>query len=339
MGIDVNRKRITIADVAKAAEVSMMTVSRAVNGREGINDETRKRILRIATEMGYRPSQIARGLVTHQTATLGLVMPDVANPFFAQIARGAEEAAYQHGYNLFLINTAEDREREKRALDSLIEKEIDGAVLCSPRLSQEEMLEYLRLLPAVVLVNREITLKTESITSLNVDDCRGAEMAVEYLVSKGKKKIAYIAGPESSVSSQRRLAGYRSGLEAHLLHFDEDCIERCAPTTQGGEEAANRLFARCPNVDAVLCFNDLVAVGVMRACKQNCLHMPDEVAVIGADDIPLAALTSPGLTTLHVDLTAIGEQAMLALLHLIDGSSDSGEKIVIQPELVVRQSA
>jgi LacI family transcriptional regulator len=334
-----NRKRITIADVANAAEVSMMTVSRAVNGREGINDETRKRILRIAADLGYRPSQIARGLVTHQTATLGLVMPDVANPFFAQIARGAEEVAYQHGYNLFLINSAEDPAREKRALDSLFEKEIDGAVLCSPRLSQEEMIEYLHLLPAVVLVNREIDLKTASITSLNVDDSRGAQTAVDYLVAKGKKKIAFIAGPEDSVSSQRRLAGYRSGLEAHFLPYDDVRIERCAPTTQGGEEAANRLFERCPDVDAVLSFNDLVAVGVMRACKQHCRHMPNDVAVIGADDIPLAALTSPSLTTLHVDLTAIGEQAMLALLHLIDGNGEPMEKIVIQPELVIRQSA
>jgi DNA-binding LacI/PurR family transcriptional regulator len=334
-----NRKRITIADVAAAAGVSMMTVSRAVNGRDGINAETRERILKIAADLRYRPNHIARGLVTRQTATLGLVMPDVANPFFAQIARSAEDIAYQNGYALFLINTGEDIDREKNALDSLLEKEIDGAILCSSRLSQTEMITYLEVLPATVLVNRELDVPEVNGASLNVDDKRGIQLAVDYLVKQGRTHIAFAVGPSSSVSSQRRLEGYHAGLEEHGLAFNIERVVNCPPTTQGGEEAAVDLLNCCPEVDAILSFNDLVAVGVTRACLQAGRDVPQEIAVIGADDIPLAALTNPSLTTLHVDLNKLGEQAMLALLRLINAPDESAQKITLEPELVIRQSA
>lgn len=333
------KKRITIADVAAAAEVSMMTVSRAMNGRDGINQETRERILKIAAELEYRPSQIARGLVTRQTTTLGLVMPDVANPFFAQIARGAEDVAYVHDYNLFLINTAEDSEREKRALDSLLEKDIDGAIICSSRLSQNEIISFLEQLPAAVLVNRELDVPNLKVASLNVNDCSGAMIAIDYLISKGRKNIGMIAGPLTSISSQRRLEGYHTGLTTHGFSSSLERVQNCFPTTQGGEAAAFTLLERCPEVDAILAFNDLVAIGVLRACLQMGKRVPQDIAIIGADDIPLAGLTNPSLTTLHVDLNALGEQAMFALLHLIDTPAEAAKKIVIQPELLIRESA
>jgi LacI family transcriptional regulator len=333
------KKRITIAEVAAAAGVSMMTISRAVNGRDGINEETRQRILKIAADLGYRPNHMARGLVTHQTSTLGLVMPDVANPFFSQIARSAEEIAYKHNYNLFLMNTGEDGEREKEAINSLIEKEIDGTILCSSRLSQEEMLPLLEMLPAAVLVNRDLDLPDMRVASLNVNDCHGTQISLDYLVQHGRKNIALLAGPRFSVSGQRRLEGYQIALREHGLAFLPEYVEYCAPTTQGGEAAGLHLFENYPAVDAVIAFNDLVAVGVLRACQATGRKVPEHVAVIGADDIPLAALISPSLTTLHVDLSTIGEQAMFALLHLINSPSEPPQKIVVEPELVIRQSA
>lgn len=332
------KKRITIADVAAAADVSMMTVSRAMNGRDGINHETRERILKIAADLEYRPSQIARGLVTRQTTTLGLVMPDVANPFFAQIARGAEDVAYAHDYNLFLINTAEDIDREKRALNSLLEKDIDGAIICSSRLSQIEIMSFLEQLPAAVLVNRELDVPNLKIATLNVNDCSGAMIAIDYLIDQGRKHIAMIAGPQTSISSQRRLDGYQTGLRTHDLPFSMKRVQNCFPTTQAGEAAAFTLLERCPEVDAILAFNDLVAIGVLRACLQMGKRVPQDIAIIGADDIPLAGLTNPSLTTLHVDLNALGEQAMFALLHLIDAPTEAAKKIVIQPELLIRES-
>jgi LacI family transcriptional regulator len=333
------KKRITIAEVASAAGVSMMTVSRAINQRYGVNEETRQRILKIADELGYRPSQLARGLVTHQSATLGLVMPDVSNPFFSQIARGAEEIAYQNNYNLFLINTCEDVKREKDALDSLLEKEIDGAVWCSSRLSQDEIIPYLDLLPAAVLVNRELEVDHQHVSTVNVDDSQGTRILLDYLIGHHRTKIALLAGPTLSVSGKRRLDGFKAGLKEHHLPLEEVRIEPCAPTTLGGKEAALKLFDRCPDVDAVIAFNDLVAVGVLHACIQIGKSVPEDVAVIGADDIPLAALTSPSLTTLHVDLAALGENAMSALLRLIDLPDEPAQKIMMAPQLLIRQSA
>ena len=293
----------------------------------------------MAASLGYRPSQIARGLVTRQSTTFGLVMPDVANPFFAQIARGAEDVAYSHGYSLFLINTGEDPDREKSAMNSLLEKEIDGAVLCGSRLSQDEMIKYLEVLPAAVLVNRELDLPDVHAASLNVDDSSGAQIAVDYLVNQGRNKVAFITGPENSVSGRRGLKGYQAGLNAHGIALQRERLEFCSPTTDGGESAAMQLLQRCPEVNAVLAFNDLVTVGVIRACQHTGRSVPADVSVIGADDIPLAALTNPSLTTLHVDLNALGSQVMMALLNLIDSPLGVAEKILIQPELRIRQSA
>jgi LacI family transcriptional regulator len=174
---------------------------------------------------------------------------------------------------------------------------------------------------------------------LNVDDKRGVQLAIDYLVKRGHTHIAFAAGPQSSISSQRRLEGYRSGLNGHGLSFTKEMVMNCPPTTQGGEAVVSALLGCCPKVDAILSFNDLVAVGVLRACMEAGRKIPQDIAVIGADDIPLAGLTNPSLTTLHVDLNRLGEQAMLALIELINSPTEPARKIILEPELVIRQSA
>jgi LacI family transcriptional regulator len=223
------KRRVTVDDVARAAGVSLMTVSRAMNDREGIGEETRARILALAAEMGYYPSQIARSLATRQTATLGLVVPDVSNPFFAHIARGAEDAAYANGYSVFLLNTAEDVTRENSALDSLWQKEVDGVILCSSRLQQESLQVYFERFPQMVLVNRELVLPQPNVATINVDDRAGAELAMRHLLENGRERIAFIAGPETSISGQRRLEGYQAGLEAFSRAFESIWLEHCPP--------------------------------------------------------------------------------------------------------------
>ena len=332
------KKRPTISDVAHAAGVSMMSVSRAVNNKPGLSEETRQEILRIADEIGYRPSQIARSLATRHTSTIGLMIPDVANPFFAQIARGAEDAAYENDYNVFLINTAEDLEREKTALDSLWQKEIDGAILCSPRLSLEALKPYFSRFPVTVLVNRELDSPIPNVATINVDDALGTQKAVEHLVDTGRKRIALIAGPETSVSSQRRRDGYRLGLDTAQRIFDPVLIESCPPTTDGGHDAALKLFSRAPSVDAIICFNDLVAVGAMQTCAETGWNVPTDIAVIGADNIPLASLLRPALTTLHVDQYEIGHQASSLIMEYLDKGKLHQPEIVLQPALIIRNS-
>lgn len=331
------KKRPTLADVAKRANVSIMTVSRAMNNKPGLSEDLRQNILALAQEMGFRPSQIARGLATRQTSSIGLVVPDITNPFFAQIAHGVEEVGFEHGYNLFLINTSEDIEREKAALDSLWEKEIDGVILCSLRMPLDALEANVTRFPAAVLLNRTLKKPIPNVVTINVNDQRGAQTAVEHFIDQGRSNIAYIAGPDNSVSNQRRLEGFKQALKEAGLPPESAQIEQCRPDTEGGRAAMRALLARETPPDAVLAFNDLVAVGAVQVCMEAGKKVPDEVAVIGADDIPVATIIRPQLSTLRVSLSHIGRLSMRTLIEMIRGDT-SAASYRIEPELVLRDS-
>ncbi len=334
------KKRTTIADVAQAAGVSLMTVSRVMNNRPGVGEEMRQRILSLAESMSFRPNQLARGLATQQTSTLGVVVPDITNPFFAQIVRGVEDMAFEQGYHIFLINTAEDMERELEAYDSLWQKAIDGVILCSARLALDELENSITRFPAVVLFNRELPNPIPHIATLNINDSLGAELAVEHFISQGRKRIALVGGPVSSVSAQRRMDGYRAALKQGNIVFDPVLLEHCAPTMEGGFTATQSIFARRAKIDAILAFNDLVAIGVIQACREAGKQVPGDVMVIGADDIPFATVMQPKLTTVRVDLIGVGRMAIETLLSVIRGEkADQPQTLLIDPTLVVRESA
>ena len=330
--------RATLADIAEMAGVSLMTVSRAINNKPGVSEKLRQRILVIAEEMGYRPNQIARGLATSLTNAIGLVVPDNTNPFFAQIARGVEDAAYDRQYNIFLVNTNEEPRRELDALDSLWAKDIDGVILCSSRLPVQALEAQIQRFPAMVVLNRGKLTPRPNLTTVNVDDHRGAQLALQYLLAKGRRRIAYIAGPPTSTSSQRRLEGYRSQISVLGLALDLGLIEPTSPNTEGGRQAAAALLARRPDLDAIFAFNDLVAVAAVQVCMEAGKRVPEDIAIIGVDDIPLATIFRPQLTTLHVNLNQIGHLSMVKLLELIHGSS-APAAIQIDPELFLRESA
>ena len=211
---------VTIADVAREAGVSSMTVSRVVNDKADVSPATRQRVLEVIQRMGYRPSGIARGLATQRTGTLGLVVPDVANPFFSDVARGVEHGAYAEGYNVFLCNTEEDPERELAVLKSLEEKRVDGLVLCSSRLDDNELEQVVARHPTAVLVNRQLV--GEHVRSVMVDDEAGGKLATEHLLDAGHGAVGFLAGPEVSHSGRQRAKGYRAALAA--ARVPSDCI-------------------------------------------------------------------------------------------------------------------
>ncbi len=334
-----DKKRVTVKDVAKAAGVSLMTVSRAINGQDGISDETRSRILDLVKQMDYHPSQIARSLATRQTNTLGLVVPDVANPFFASIARGAEDEAYEHDLGVFLINSAETVEREQAALDSLWQKEVNGVILCSSRLPQPRLRENCERFSRMVLVNRNLDLPIPNVFTINVDDEMGAEMIVRHFLASGRKHLALIAGPESSQSGQRRKVGFQRIVHAAGLPLDDSHIQHCPPTLQGGMEAARQLFDRHAEIDAISAYNDLVAIGTLQELKTRGKIVPQDVAVVGVDDVPLAALVQPTLSTLKVDQYEIGRMAVRFFLANSNSNLAGEQNYVIQPVLVQRESS
>jgi LacI family transcriptional regulator len=330
-----------MADVAREAGVSVMTVSRVVNNKDDVSPITHQHVQSVIERLGYSPSGIARGLATDSTHTLGLVVPDVANSFFSDVLRGAEHVAYGAGYNVFLCNAVEDPERELAVLKSLEEKRVDGVVLCSSRLDDSDLRGVLDRHPAVVLVNRRLKAAGEedSVGVVIIDDEAGGQMATQHLLDGGHRAVGFLAGPPASRSGRRRLEGYRAVLAAAGLRCNPDWAQHCSPTVAGGRESARELLIAHPELTALFCYNDLVAVGVLHACADLGRTIPGDLAVVGFDDIPLAALVTPSLTTCHVDRYELGAQAMRLLLDRIGGCAEERQEIVFQPDLIVRDSA
>ena len=330
-------RRTTMSDVAREAAVSLMTVSRVLNGKGDVSSETRRRVLDVIARLDYRPSGVARSLVTQRTRTIGLVVPDNANPFFSEVARGVEHAAYAQGYNVFLCNTDEDLPRERAVLHSLEEKCVDGVVLCSSRLEDDELRTVIVRHPAMVLVNRR--LQSEGYGAVLVDDDRGGRIATEHLLRTGRRRVGFLTGPTASRSGRQRVAGYLAAFTAADLPRSSAWMHPCAPTVEGGRQATRELLSGHPGLTALLCYNDLVAVGALQACAELHLAVPEQLAIVGFDDIPLAALVTPSLTTCRAPRYELGCAAMRLLLERINASPGLTGEVVLQPELVVRASA
>jgi len=334
-------RRVTIADVAERAGVSYQTVSRVINDKPDVSPDTRRRVQEIITQIGYRPSRIARSLATARTATIGFVVPDIANPFFSDIALGVEQFAYEHGYGVLLCNTNEDPVSETDVLLMLEDKQVDGVIACGLRQESASLRSALERFRAVVLVNRQ--LDGVPLPAVLVDDVAGGYLATRHLLQSGRRAIGFVAGPASSYSGARRMQGYRRALAEAGVEEGSAWVRHCRPGVDGGAKATRELLAAAPEISALFCYNDLVAVGALRACAELELTTPDDVTIVGYDDIRLAALVSPALTTCRVPRVVLGGMAMEILLKQIDGGhpamNASEDVIVIQPELVIRASA
>jgi len=337
MPLKVPQQRITMADVASEAGVSLMTVSRVVNNKGEISDSTRQRVQTVINRLGYRPSDIARSLVTNRTGTIGLVVPDNSNPFFSEVARGVEQVAFEEGYSVFLCNTEEDPQRELAVLQSLEEKRVDGVILCSSRLEENELQTVLARHSAVVLVNRRDP--EGRFGAVLIDDVRGGRIIVEHLISRGHRKIGFLSGPARSFSGQQRAVGYRAALEAAGIPHRPEWERPCLPIVESGREVAHDLLSRHPEITALFCYNDLSAIGALHACADLGRRVPDDVAIAGFDDTPLAALVTPAVTTCRIPMTELGGQALRLLLDHIHNCTGRCQDVIIRPQLIIRASA
>ncbi len=329
--------RATMADVAREAGVSIMTVSRVVNDKGEISSDTRQRVLDVIGRLGYRPSGIARGLATKRTGSLGLVVPDIANPFFSDMVRGVEDQAYTRGYNVFLCNTEEDPQRELAILESLEEKRVDGLLLASSRLEDRELRSALSGFPAVVLINRRLV--GNAVGMVLVDDAAAARLATRHLLQSGCTAIGFVVGPRSSRSGGLRVEGYRASMAEAGLDYDPAWMRCCSSDVEGGRESAIDLLSDHPELRGLLCYNDLVAVGALQAAVDVGRHVPDDLCIVGFDDIPLAALVTPPLTTCRGPRYDLGAEATAMLFNRIEGGRQGQSEIVLQPELIIRASA
>jgi LacI family transcriptional regulator len=329
------RDRVTLADVAERAGVSVMTVSRVVNDRPGVGEGTRERVRNAIAALGYRPNIVARGLKARRSRTIGLIVPDVTNPYFPEIVRGAEDVAIAHGFTLLLTNVIEDVEREVAALEAFEDRRVDGVIACSPRLDTERLEDLLERHHAVVVVNRRS--RPDIAGSVRIDHEQGMRQLIHHLLATGCRRLGVLAGPVHSYAARERMLGIDREIREHGLELPAERVMVSAPTVEGGELAARALLGRGGAVDALVCFNDLVAAGALIALAELGVAVPDDVAVVGYDDIPFARMFTPPLTTIRAATYDLGRHAMQLLLERMAGRG-RGVDIVLQPELVVRAS-
>ncbi len=332
-------RNVTVADIAREAGVSMMTVSRVINNKSEVSSATRQRVLEIIDRLNYTPSGIARSLATNRSGTIGLVIPDVSNPFFADVARGAEQVAWAEGYNIFLCNTEENTQRELAVLQSLEEKRVDGVVLFS-RLESRKLASVLKHQSASVLINRQAAKNnSHTIGTVRLDDELGGQLVAGHLLDRSHRKIGFLAGPITSHSGQARTKGYLQTLADAGVPTNPLWVHPCAPTVEGGQAGTRELLRTQPELTALFCFNDLVAVGALQACAELGRAVPRDLAIAGYDDIPLAALVTPSLTTCRAPRYELGAEAVHLLLNRIRGCTESCDEVVLRPQLIIRASA
>jgi LacI family transcriptional regulator len=330
-----------MSDVAYQAGVSLMTVSRVINNKGDVSSETRQRVQDVIKELGYSPSGIARSLAGGQTYTIGLVVPDIANPYFSGVAHGVAQVAYDEGFSVLLCDSEEQPTRELALLEVLEEKRVDGVVVAAPRSPNKKLLPLLKRHPNAVIVNRLFNGDEASAALGYVinDDRAGGYMITQHLLNHNHRSIGFLAGPEASFGSYRRHIGYRTALKDHGVEYDPELIRHCPPTVEGGRQVAIQLIQEHPEISALFCYNDLVAIGVLQCCYHLGRKVPDDLAIIGYDDIPMASWVTPALTTCHVAFEEMGKLAIQLLIDHISGCTESCENIVMQPDLIVRASA
>ena len=326
---------VSIVEIAKAAGVSHSTVSRALRNSPLVNAATGQRIRSLAQEMGYVPSAIGRGLAMQSTRTVGLVVTTIADPFVTEIARGVEEQAMDHGYGLFLCQSAAQPQREIAAVRALHENRVAGVIVTSSRVGERylPLLEQMKV--PIVLINNEHA--GPYIGFVAIDDVHGGRLATEYLLDLGHRCIAYIGGWPEASSSRDRLQGYSEALHSRGLAVNPDLVKAGTGRMEGGYEAMRQLLQAHPRPTAAFCYNDATAIGALKALHEAGIQIPGQFSVIGFDDIALAAYTTPPLTTIAQPKYAMGQLAMRMLLNLLS-KQEQVQNVTLQGQLIVRSS-
>lgn len=338
------KKRVSIKDIAEIAGVSHPTVSRALRGQGRMSDETRARIVAVAEEVGYTPSMMARGLVTKRSYSIGLIVPTFINAFNSAVAQGIEYEARKRGYSLFLASTDMDKERELEVVRSFLSRQVDGIIVSSGRVGDEYAAISTDTSLPIVLINANT--ENSQAHAIYHDDFSGALQLVDYLISQNYTRIAYLGAQKEGRSHVDRLSAWQHSMKNAKLQpaVSVDGIEG---TIEGGTSGCEKLLIESQRrwqapPEAIFCCNDMMAIGVMSVLRKHNLRIPQDVAVTGFDDIEIASVTDPPLTTVRQPMQAMGQRAMELLLDLMNPEKTSPEEPIISympGELVVRDSA
>lgn len=334
--------RPTIADVARTAKVSKSTVSRVLSGKpDYMREATRSRVEHAISKLNYRPSSVARSLVSKQTHTMGLVISDVANPFYADVIHGAEDVAIAHGYALFLCNTNYDLVRGWAYVQSLADKQVDGVLLMSSSMSDEWLVELVRHQIPTVVVDWDVRQTGgHTLGVITQDFDVGIREAVDHLVGLGHRHLAHVSGPLDLETARIRRDAFLNALAAHGIDAQHAQIVEGNLRMDGGRLALAQLMQLPQRPTAVFAANDLTAIGIVWAARDRGVRVPEDLSVVGLDDIPLAAEITPPLTTVALQRYELGCLAMQMLLELQSSQKSESDRMSrrMVSHLVIRQS-
>jgi LacI family transcriptional regulator len=329
---------VTLADIARELGVSKMTVSRAINNHPLIHPETRERVLEVARRKNYQPNQHARALVTNRSYLIGIVVPDLMNLYFAEVARAIESVSRPAGFQLLICSTDEDAEREIGEVEALLHR-TDGLIISSvlPPTETKAYRSMLKNGAKIVLVDR--TMKNLRCPTVTTDNVRVGKLATEHLIQLGYRRIGYLRGDASSVTVER-FEGYKQALAKHRIRYDESLVRDCGFLESEGYEAMRTWLKKGDVPEAIFAVNDPAAIGAMKAMEEFGVRVGDNIAIVGAGNIHYSDMLRVPLTTVSWSRSEMGEQAARLLIQLINGESvvAEAENIILSPELIVRNS-
>ena len=329
-------KYITLKMVAEKAEVSVNTASRAINNKPDINVETKKRVLRIAQELGYIRNAAAVALRTKKTGTIGVVIADNRNPFYAEVLNGMEVAAREKNYHIILANTQRDYRKEEEAINLLLAKRVDGLLITPVQDKDDDIKNLIDANIPFVVVGRDF--ENIEVDAVYNDEVKGGFLATEYLIKKGYKRIALIDGFLYKSPARGRLEGYKKALNKYRISLDESIVSVGDINIEDGYERTKQMLEKNLDFTAIFAYNDMMAFGAMQAIKEKGLRIPEDIGLVGYDDIPFSSLISPPLTTVKVKKQDLGVESVKLLLSRINSNREKIKKIMLDVELIIRET-
>ncbi|HZR56153.1 MAG TPA: LacI family DNA-binding transcriptional regulator [Terriglobales bacterium] len=324
--------------IAKRAGVSLGTVSNVINNTTPVKENLRRKVAEAIQELQYHPSRLAQGFRRNQTTILGMIIPDITNPFFPAVVRGVEDVAYQHSYRLMLCNADNDPSKEIEYLKELRSYRMAGLILIPSIMSEINALTDLEVddVPVVCIDRRPTKWKGDSVT---VNNAKGTEEATCYLLEMGHRSIAIITGPLNLASAIGRLDGFRTAMRSHEVIVNPEYIQEGRFDRASGYEKMKVLLSRRSLPTAVIAGNDLIALGALAAIREAGLNCPDDISIIGFDDLEISEFTNPPLTTVAQPGYQMGAKGVGLLLQRLKSSDPKPENVILMPELKVRHSA
>jgi LacI family transcriptional regulator len=329
------KSRATIYDIAKLAAVSPATVSRVLSGRDSVAAQTKGRVIAAAEELGYRTNSLARSLASRTSDIVAVMLPDITNPFFAELVKSVQAAAFNKGYTTLICNTEDDPELERTYLDQLLSLQVRHVFVIGLTLDRATVRDYVSAKMNFIALDRPMRHATSVI--VQSDNRKGAELAVSHLLGLGHRRIAHIAGPASVALSRQRRRGYLNALAAADLEADDALVVRSDFSEEGGANALAELDRRGGDFTAIFAADDVIAMGALSAALASGRIVPNDLSLVGFDDVLPARYTVPPLTTVRQDAVAMGDQA-IAVMSATDTEGSRRRRVVLPVALVLRGS-